>query len=217
MDNYNFSSIMGDQTNSLPEQIANHILKKIFIGELVQGTRLIETNIAKELNVSNIPVRESFYILQNTGVVERLPRKGVHVKAISKKEMDDYTNALVELFKLGIDFSKSKWTEVKYAQLKQYLIGAQEALRQKDILEYVVNVHRLCGYVFHVAENKAFSKFYSDITFITNAYSQMKWGDVERTKSRYIYLEEMVHAIIQADFEKAKEAFEILTRQSLNI
>ncbi|ANY66026.1 hypothetical protein BBD42_05810 [Paenibacillus sp. BIHB 4019] len=217
MDNFNFSSIMEDQTNSLPEQIANHILKKIFIGELVQGTRLIETNIAKELNVSNIPVRESFYILQNTGVVERLPRKGVHVKAISKQEMDDYTDALVELFKLAIDFSKSKWNEEKYTHLKQYLNGAQEALVHKNILDYVVNVHRLCGYVFQVAENKAFSKFYSDITFITNAYSQMKWGDVEKTKSRYIYLEEMVDAIVQADYEKAKEAFEILTRQSLNI
>ncbi|WP_270169529.1 GntR family transcriptional regulator [Paenibacillus sp. SYP-B4298] len=217
MKHFNFSSIMADQTNSIPEQIANHILRKIFKGELVQGTRLIESNIAKELNVSNIPVRESFYILQNTGVVERLPRKGVRVKAISRQEMNDYTDALVELFDLGIEYSKSKWDDEKHALLKQYLVEARDELLQGNILEYVVNVHRLCGYVFQVAGNIAFMKFYSDLTFITNAYSQMNWGDVERTKERYIYLEEMVHAIVQSDFEKAKAAFEILTRQSLNI
>lgn len=217
MKHFNFSSIMADQTNSIPEQIANHILRKIFKGELVQGTRLIESNIAKELNVSNIPVRESFYILQNTGVVERLPRKGVRVKAISRQEMNDYTDALVELFDLGIEYSKSKWDDEKHALLKQYLVEARDELLQGNILEYVVNVHRLCGYVFQVAGNIAFMKFYSDLTFITNAYSQMNWGDVERTKERYIYLEEMVHAIVQSDLEKAKAAFEILTRQSLNI
>ncbi|MCY9002386.1 hypothetical protein P9443_05045 [Peribacillus frigoritolerans] len=105
--------------------------------------------------------------------------------------------------------------EEKYNQLNQYLIEAKEQLTKRDILEYVVKVHQLCRYVFQVAENKAFIKFYSDITFITNAYSQMNWGDEEKTKGRSIYLEDMVNALVHSDFEKAKEAFEILTRQSL--
>jgi DNA-binding GntR family transcriptional regulator len=217
MEIFNFSSLIEGNKNSLPEQIANHILKKIFIGELSQGTRLIESEIAKELNVSNIPVREAFYILQSTGVIERLPRKGVRVKSISKQEMNDYTDALIELFRVGVDYSKSKWDVEKYNQLNQYLIEAKEQLTNRNILEYVVKVHQLCGYVFQVAENKAFIKFYSDITFITNAYSQMNWGDVEKTKSRSIYLEKMFNALVHSDFEKAKESFEILTRQSLNI
>lgn len=217
MDNYNFFSIIEDRNNSIPEQIANHILKKIFIGELDQGTRLIESTIAKELNVSNIPVREAFYILQNTGVIERLPRKGVRVKPISEQEMQDYTDALIELFRLGVEYSKSKWDDEKRNNLNQHLKEAREQLMKRNILEYVVKVHQLCGYVFEVAENKAFIKFYSDITFITNAYSQLSWNDVEKTKDRYAYLEGMVAAFIHSEFEDAKEAFEILTRKSLSI
>jgi DNA-binding GntR family transcriptional regulator len=109
MELFNFSSLIEDNKNSLPEQIANHILKKIFIGELSQGTRLIKSEFAKELNDSNIPVREAFYILQSTGVIEGLPRKCVRVKSISKQEMNDYTDALIELFRVGVDYSKSKW------------------------------------------------------------------------------------------------------------
>lgn len=217
MVNFNFSSLIEDKKNSLPEHIANHILKKIFIGELNQGTRLIESNIAKELNVSNIPVREAFYILQNTGVIERLPRRGVRVKPISEQEMQDYTDALIELFRLGVDYSKSKWNAERRNNLNQYLKEAKEQLIQKNILEYIVMVHQVCGYVFEVAENKAFIKFYSDITFITNAYSQLKWGDVEKTKGLYTYLEAMVDALIHSNFEQAKEEFEILTRKSLSI
>jgi len=217
MENFNFSSIIEDKKSSLPEQIAYHIMKKIVIGELIQGTRLIEANIAKELNVSNIPVREAFYILQSTGVIERSPRKGVRVKSFSEQEMNDYTDALIELFNLGIDYSRSKWDEEKFNYLKHYLKEAEEQLTKENILEYVVKVSDLCQYIFKVADNKAFIKFYSDITFITNAYSQMKWSDVEKTKSRSTYLHAMVDALIHSDFEQTKKSFEILTRQALNI
>ena len=217
MENFNFSSLIEDKTSSLPTQIAYHIIKKIVIGELIQGTRLIETNIAKELNVSNIPVREAFYILQSTGVIERSPRKGVRVKSFSEQEMKDYTDALIELFRLGVDYSKSKWDEEKRQYLRKCLKEAKERLAEKNILEYVVKVAQLCQYVFLVADNKAFLKFYSEITFITNAYSQMKWGDIEKTKGRSTHLEAMVDALIHSNFEQAKESFEILTRQSLHI
>ncbi|THF81631.1 GntR family transcriptional regulator [Cohnella fermenti] len=217
MDKFSFSSILDGKSQSLPEQIASHIMRKIFKGELTQGTRLIESDIAEELNVSNIPVRESFYLLQNTGVVERLPRRGVRVKSFSQQEMDDYTEALVRLSELAIDYSEPKWDEEKRDRLRKYLVEAERSLSQNDILEYVVNVHRLCGHIFQVAENIAFMRIYSDITFITNAYSQLKWSDVEKTRSRYAYLEQMVQAILRSDFAQAKEAFEILIRQSLNL
>ncbi|WP_249872393.1 GntR family transcriptional regulator [Oceanobacillus saliphilus] len=217
MESFNFSSLMEGKNYSLPEQIANYILSKIFIGEVQQGKRLIESEIAKELNVSNIPVREAFYILQNTGIIERLPRKGVRVKSITEQEMSDYTDALIELFRLGVDYSASKWDDEKRNHLKQYLKEANEMLLENNILQYVVKVHRLCGYIFDVAENKAFIKFYSDITFITNAYSQMMWGEVDKTKERYMHLEALVDALVHSNFEQAKEAFEILTRQSLSL
>lgn len=138
MDNFNFSSLIEDKTSSLPEQIAYHIIKKIVVGELIQGTRLIETNIAKELNVSNIPVREAFYILQGTGVIERSPRKGVRVKSFSEQEMSDYTDALIELFRLGVDYSKTKWNEEKRQYLMECLKEAKELLTEKNILNNLI-------------------------------------------------------------------------------
>lgn len=217
MRNVNFSSVIGDTNNSLSEQIANHILKKILLRELQQGDRLTESSIAEELEVSNIPVREAFYILENTGMIERLPRKGVRVKAISEQEFQDYTEALIEIFRLGIDYSKKKWSEEKIENLHVHLKQSKSYLKEDKVLEYVVSVYNTCRYVFEVAENKAFIKFYDDITLITNAYSELNWNDIDRTKERYVYLEEMVDFLAAGNYEKAKEYFEVLTRKSLNI
>ncbi|WP_188594643.1 GntR family transcriptional regulator [Paenibacillus silvae] len=217
MENFNFSSMIKGNKDSLPDQIANFIFKKIFTRELPQGTRLIESNIAKELNVSNIPVREAFYILLNTGVLEKLPRKGVRVKSISSKELHDYTDALIDLFALAVDYSMSKWDDNKRNNLKQYYQETNEQLERENLLEYIVKLHRLCGYVFEVADNKAFIKFYYDITFITNAYSQIMWGEIEKTRKRNSYVGDMVDALLNSNFELAKKTFDVLTRESLSL
>ncbi|OCA90539.1 hypothetical protein A8F94_01245 [Bacillus sp. FJAT-27225] len=216
MESFGLYTLIDGNKNSLPEQIANHILKKIFTGDLSQGTRLIESEIARELNVSNIPVREAFYILQSTGVIERLPRKGVRVKSISSKEIGDYMNALIELFRLGVNYSALKWDEEKYNQLRQYLKEASLKLEENDVLEYILKADQVCRYIFIVAGNQAFLRFYSEVTYITNAYCQTRWNDFEKKMKNYhSYIEGMVNAIIHSDFEKAKSQFELQAKLAI--
>ncbi|WP_309520700.1 GntR family transcriptional regulator [Peribacillus frigoritolerans] len=64
---------------SLPQQIAKHILKKIIEGEIEAGEKIVEEDISKELNTSRAPVREALYLLQVDGIVERMPRRGTIV------------------------------------------------------------------------------------------------------------------------------------------
>jgi DNA-binding GntR family transcriptional regulator len=217
MNHFFFNPISQAYRNSLPHEIASHILKKIFTGELIQGTRLIESDIAKELNVSNIPVREAFYILQNTGIIERLPRKGVRVISVSEQEIKDYTDALIELYRIGIDYSESKWDDDKRNNLRKYLQEANEKLIEKDIVNYVLKCEEICSYLFIVAENKAFLRFYSEITYITTAYCQTTWNNLEKIQSCHCYLEGLVNSLINSNFKQAIIEYERLVRESLTI
>ena len=200
---------------SLSDEIAVYVLRKVFSGELLQGTRLVEADIAKDFDVSNIPVREAFYILQSIGVVERLPRKGVRVKSISNQEMNDYTDALIEIYKLGVDYSKLKWDEEKRASLSRYLEEAIDLLERNEIPGYILKAAQVCRYTFIVADNKAFLRFFSEITYITNIYCQTKWNNTEEIQTYHSYLNNMVNALMDSNFEEAKKEYEILARQSI--
>ena len=48
-----------EEVDSLSEQIAKHISEQIISGELVEGERIQELRIAKELDVSRGSVREA--------------------------------------------------------------------------------------------------------------------------------------------------------------
>lgn len=50
--------------------------------QLPPGARLIEADLAERFGVSRIPVREALHLLEATGLVEVVPRKGARVAVV---------------------------------------------------------------------------------------------------------------------------------------
>ena len=71
------------------EEIRNAIRDAIFAGELKPGDRIIETFWAKELGVSQGPVREAIRDLEAVGLVETVPFKGSRVRLMTEKDIQD--------------------------------------------------------------------------------------------------------------------------------
>jgi len=71
------------------EEIRNAIREAIFAGELKPGDRIIETFWAKELGVSQGPVREAIRDLEAMGLVETVPFKGSRVRRMTEKDVHD--------------------------------------------------------------------------------------------------------------------------------
>lgn len=71
------------------EEILNEIRDAIFAGELRPGDRIIETFWAKELGVSQGPVREAIRDLEALGLVETVPFKGSRVRTLTGKDVRD--------------------------------------------------------------------------------------------------------------------------------
>jgi len=73
--------------DSLSEQIAKHISEQIISGELVEGERIQELRIAKELDVSRGSVREALLLLERTHLIEIFPRRGAIVSEMSAQQV----------------------------------------------------------------------------------------------------------------------------------
>ena len=71
------------------EEIRNTIREAIFAGELKPGDRIIETYWAKEMGVSQGPVREAIRDLEALGLVETVPFKGSRVRSLTEKDIED--------------------------------------------------------------------------------------------------------------------------------
>lgn len=78
-----------DDHRSLRERIVVRLRQAIIAGELPPKTRLLEPELARQLNVSRTPLREAIRQLEAEGFVETAPRLGSFVSAISPQDMED--------------------------------------------------------------------------------------------------------------------------------
>lgn len=72
-------------------QVLVRLREMIADGELKPGERITEIPTAEKLGVSRLPVRMALQILEQEGLVERLPKRGYTARKITSA---DFLNAL---------------------------------------------------------------------------------------------------------------------------
>src|ERR1700761_3272277 len=75
------------QRDSMAERVKRELLRKIMNGELPPGARLVELQIARELNTSQGPVREALCELEGLELVVTEPYKGSRVREVTPADM----------------------------------------------------------------------------------------------------------------------------------
>jgi DNA-binding GntR family transcriptional regulator len=74
-------------TPKLVEQVRDAILGEIASGELAQGERVIQEQIAKTLGVSRQPVQQALLLLRTEGVLRDAPGRGLVVAPLEPDEV----------------------------------------------------------------------------------------------------------------------------------
>lgn len=111
------------------EEIRNAIREAIFSGKLSPGDRIIETYWAKELGVSQGPVREAIRDLEALGLVETVPFKGSRVRSLSEKDVRDNYSVRICLESKSIRDAITLLTDEQMERLTAHL---QEILEEMD-------------------------------------------------------------------------------------
>jgi DNA-binding GntR family transcriptional regulator len=71
----------------LSDQVKQYILDGIGSGEFTPGERLVESQLARQLGISQAPVREAIRDLVSIGFLEREPHKGAVVRLLTDDDM----------------------------------------------------------------------------------------------------------------------------------
>ena len=110
-------------------EIRNAIREAIFRGELRPGDRIIETYWAKEMGVSQGPVREAIRDLEALGLVETVPFKGSRVRSLTEKDIQDNYSVRICLESKSI---RDVITMLSAEQMQKLTQQLQTILEQMD-------------------------------------------------------------------------------------
>lgn len=113
---------------TIAEQVYDLLKKKILYHEILPGERLLEVALCESLKVSRTPVREAFRLLQQDGLVERVPQGGVQVTDLSLEDLKEVSALRTVLEVYAAELACDKITERDIEKLEKLMQKTAEMI-----------------------------------------------------------------------------------------
>lgn len=119
---------------TLKTYLFNALRDAILSGKFKPGQRLNESQLAREYEVSRIPVREALFQLREQGLVMNHPRRGMFVNTLSEEEVQKINSLRIVLEGEALKLCRARFTSAMDAHLSQ-LVQQMEAWQRDSQIE----------------------------------------------------------------------------------
>lgn len=152
-----------DNYKPLREIVFEAIREAIINGDLKQGERLMETQLADEMGVSRTPVREAIRKLELEGFVVMIPRKGAYVAGLSLKDIVDVFEIRAALEALAGSLAAERMTDDELEELERLLVRIGECAERKDVEQFVELDTQFHDILFQASRNARLSQMINNL------------------------------------------------------
>jgi DNA-binding GntR family transcriptional regulator len=90
------------QPRTMVEQAAEAVVSAAARGAFLPGDRLVEAEIARDLGISRVPVREALRLLESQGIVVSTPYKGMRLMQVTSRGVADLSRVRAALESLAV-------------------------------------------------------------------------------------------------------------------
>jgi DNA-binding GntR family transcriptional regulator len=122
-----------DAIQSTASVIAQSLKEMIYEAELKPGQQLVQESIARMFRVSRVPVRDALQLLIQMGIAVSVPRKGVIVRPLSRKLLDELFEVRKILEGAAVRIVAQRISPERLQELGGFLKEQAECLKSGDV------------------------------------------------------------------------------------
>jgi DNA-binding GntR family transcriptional regulator len=154
----------------LADHVKDRLLQDIVAGRYPPDARIVETQLARELGVSQAPVREALRGLEALGLVEILPFRGARIRRPSIAELLEAYAVRFELEALGARLGVPRMTDADLADLEALGEAMQQAAAAGDRHEVAVADAAFHARLLHLAGNATLERVWRSLEPFSRTY-----------------------------------------------
>jgi DNA-binding GntR family transcriptional regulator len=149
------------QPAPLRDAVYRSLEELIIYGALKPGEHLVETSLAKQLQVSRAPIREALQLLHRDGWIDLRPRQGAFVHQPTLREVDEtfYVRTILELESARLAATNRDEDDLR--ALGEILEAGDEAFEKSDLRALVVENSAFHEKVARTSGNEVLSQMIS--------------------------------------------------------
>jgi DNA-binding GntR family transcriptional regulator len=158
------SKITPIKTSSLMAQAFESLRDAIFTGQLLPGEQLREMHLARDLQVSQVVVREALVKLEHLGLVVRSSNRSTTVTKLSSKEIAERLAIRGRLEEMAFVEAAPNITAEDVVELKRISREIARALEKNDFFESAQADLYFHRYVWERADNEILYTTLNNVT-----------------------------------------------------
>ena len=121
---------------TLSEQVFNDLKEAIIKGDLAQGSKITEDEIAKQYGISRGPLREAIRRLEGLRLLVRKPHSGVRVVTLTHSMMEEIYSVREALEGMSARLAATRMSDDEIDELRQLLENHENTIDQSQGKEY---------------------------------------------------------------------------------
>jgi DNA-binding GntR family transcriptional regulator len=152
---------------SLQDGVVNALENAIFRGQLKMGQRILEDDLAHELNVSRATMREALRRLEQIGLVQIKPRHGTFVTHLTLVEIERTCRLRAVLEGLAARYASERLSEPEWKELEGKIEEMRQAADAGSLENFLDLDHKFHERVWELAGDKQLIHI---LRFLSNPY-----------------------------------------------
>lgn len=153
------------QKQNISEELVKYIKHQIITGELNPGDRIVETKLARELGVSQTPVREAIRHLHGEGILTIVPNKGPLVRTLDSKDVFEIYSIRSMLEGLAIRLATQHATDAQIAELESFYEQMKRKLHDDGVVSLLPDSLHIHQTIIEMAGHSRLLNMYQSISF----------------------------------------------------
>jgi len=119
-------------SSTLSGELTSTLRDAIITGQIAQGTKLSETKLAKELDVSRGPLREAIRRLEGMKLIRYVPQQGARVVTLNRELILQIYDTREALESKAVALAASKMTSKEIDQLHREIDAQSKQMRENS-------------------------------------------------------------------------------------
>lgn len=193
-----------DSYKPLREIVFESLREAIINGVLRPGERLLEVQLAEELQVSRTPVREAIRKLELEGLVIMVPRKGAYVADISLKDVTNIFEIRAALEGLAAALAAERINDEEIEEMERVLVRKAACIEVNDLsslLEKDTEFHEL---IYKASRNERLMQIISNLREQINRFRVISLASPGRGREALEEHKKICEAIVERNSELAQ-------------
>lgn len=193
-------------TKNLKKGAYEKLKNMILLGELQQGEKIFELDIAKSMGISRTPVREALITLERENLVENKDRLGFVVRRMKYEEVKSYYELREIMEQYAVPLIIANVTDEDLAVLQDNITQSEKFYEEGDNRNFIIRCSEFHDLLTKITKSDIFNRVMSSLNDISIFLRVIASKDVEGAEKSIQGHKEILEVLKTKNTENLRKA-----------